>query len=59
MLVFEGLVMSSEPTLASSQDTAIALEDPMMRIKVSTNRLWAFRRNASGQRIENEGSDYS
>lgn len=38
VLVFEGLIMSSEPILAWSQGTAIALEGRMMRIKVSTTR---------------------
>lgn len=40
ILVFEGLVTSSEPILAWSQGTAIALEGRMMRIKVSTTRCW-------------------
>lgn len=38
VLVFKGLIMSSEPILAWSQGTAIALEGRMMRIKVSTTR---------------------
>lgn len=38
VLVFEGLITSSEPILAWSQGTAIALEGRMMRIKVSTTR---------------------
>lgn len=57
VVVFEGLVMSSEPTPAWSQDTVIALEGRTMKIKVSTSRL--FRWNTDGWGVENEPFDHS
>ena len=59
VLVFEGSVMSLEPIPVWSRDTAIALEDRTMRIKVSSNRLGGFRWKAKDWRIENEYFDYS
>lgn len=59
VLVFEGLVTSSEPTPVWSRDTAIALEGHTMRIKVSTGRLWGFRWKADGWRRANMCYDYS
>lgn len=48
VLVFAGLVTSSEPIRVWSQDTATVQEAHTMRIKVSTNRLRAFRWRANG-----------
>ena len=48
VLVFAGLVTSSEPIHVWSPDTATAQEAHTMRIKVSTNSLRGFTWRASG-----------